>query len=142
MLQIVYTSAAHQEFSSADLERLLAGARRRNKTVGVTGMLVFHDGIFLQALEGETRAVNEIFVSIQGDARHHDVTVLHRGAGQEQRVFGDWSMGFTDFTGAADLLKGFMRLNERLRIEDLDGPRAIELLAACGDEETLKAAIA
>jgi hypothetical protein len=57
-------------------------------------------------------------------------------------VFGDWSMGFTDFTGAADLLKGFMRLNERLRIEDLDGPRAIELLAACGDEETLKAAIA
>jgi hypothetical protein len=51
-------------------------------------------------------------------------------------------MGFTAFPGAADLLKGFMRLNERLRIEDLDGPRAIELLAACGDEETLKAAIA
>jgi len=142
MLQIVYTSTANQEFSPADLERLLAGARRRNKTLGVTGMLVFHDGIFLQALEGETRAVNEIFVSIQGDARHHDVTVLHRGPGWEQRVFGDWPLGFTDFTGAADLLKGFMRRNERLRIKDLDGPRAIELLAACGDEEALKAATA
>ena len=44
MLQIVYTSAANQEFSTAELERLLAGARRRNRTVGVTGMLVFHDG--------------------------------------------------------------------------------------------------
>jgi Sensors of blue-light using FAD len=142
MLQIVYTSAANQEFSSAELERLLAGARRRNRTVGVTGMLVFHDGIFLQALEGETRAVNEIFVSILADARHHDVTVLHRGPGREQRVFGDWPMGFTDFAGAVDILKGFLRLNERLRIDDLDGPRAIELLAACGDEETLKTAIA
>jgi hypothetical protein len=27
-------------------------------------------------------------------------------------------------------------------IEGLDGPRAIELLAVCGDEEALKAAIA
>jgi Sensors of blue-light using FAD len=142
MLQIVYTSTANQEFSSADLERLLAGARRRNKTVGVTGMLVFHDGIFLQALEGEKRAVNEIFASIQGDARHYDLTVLHRGPGREQRVFGDWSVGFTDFTSATDLLKGVMRLNERLRIKDLDGPRAIELLAACGDEDMLKAAFA
>jgi hypothetical protein len=67
---------------------------------------------------------------------------LHRGLGLERRVFGDWSMGFTDFTGASDLLKGFMRLNERLRIKDLDGPRAIELLAACGDEDMLKAAFA
>ena len=107
MLQIVYTSTANQVRSSAELERLLAGARRRNRTVGVTGMLVFHDGIFLQALEGETRAVNEIFVSILGDARHHDVTVLHRGPGREQRVFGDWPMGFTDFAGAVDILKGF-----------------------------------
>jgi hypothetical protein len=86
--------------------------------------------------------VNEIFVSILADARHHDVTVLHRGPGREQRVFGDWPMGFTDFAGAVDILKGFLRLNERLRIDDLDGPRAIELLAACGDEETLKTAIA
>jgi hypothetical protein len=142
MLQIVYTSTANLEFSPADLERLLAGARTRNRTLGVTGMLVFHDGTFLQALEGEKRAVNEIFASIQGDARHRDVTVLHRGPGLEQRAFGDWSMGFADFAGAADLLKGFMRLNERSRIKDLDGARAIELLAACGDEETLKSAIA
>lgn len=142
MLQIVYTSTASLEFSAADLERLVAGARTRNRTLGVTGMLVFHDGRFLQALEGEKRAVNEIFASIRGDARHRDVMVLHRGPGPEQRAFGDWSMGFADFAGAAELLKGFMRLNEWSRITDLDGARAFELLAACGDEETLKAAIA
>jgi Sensors of blue-light using FAD len=140
MLQIVYTSIASQAFSAADLQRLVIGARTRNKTLGVTGMLIFHDGIFLQALEGEHRAVYEIFASIRDDIRHHDVAVLHRGPGLEPRVFGDWSLGFADVSGTAHMLRGFMRLNERLRITDLDSERAIALLAACGDEDMLKAA--
>jgi hypothetical protein len=139
MLQIVYTSTASHEFSAADIERLLAGARARNKAIGVTGMLLFHDGTFLQALEGEQRAVNEVFASIQSDARHRHIAVLHRGPGYEQRVFGDWPLGFADFGGAADLLRGFMSLNERARIEDLDRARAMALLAACGGEDIIKA---
>jgi hypothetical protein len=142
MLQIVYTSTANQEFSSVDIDRLLAGARPRNKAIGVTGMLVFHDGTFLQALEGEQRAVNEVFASVNGDARHRDITILHRGPGFERRAFGDWPMGFADFSGAADLLRGFVSLNERPRIKDLDWARAMALLAACGDEDMLKAASA
>jgi hypothetical protein len=139
MLQIVYTSTANQEFSTADIERLLLGVRARNKAIGVTGMLVFHDDTFLQALEGEPRAVNEVYASIQGDARHRDIAVLHRGSGFEQRVFGDWPLGFADFAGAADFLRGFMSLNERPRIKDLDRARPMALLAACGGEDILKA---
>ena len=105
MHQIVYTSTASEDFSTADLKKLLLGARRRNKSLGVSGMLVFHDGTFLQALEGEQRAINEIFASIVSDRRHRDIDVLHRGPGFDQRIFGDWSMGFADFTGAADILK-------------------------------------
>ncbi len=140
MHQIVYTSTANQDFSVAELKRLLVGARTRNKAVGVTGMLVFHDGTFLQALEGEKRAVNEIFASIRNDPRHRDLVVLHRGPGPEQRVFGDWAMGFADFSGAADILKGFVRLNEELQLKDLDSVHAVELLTACAGDETLKAA--
>ena len=81
MHQIVYTSSARQEFSAADLKKLLVAARMRNKAVGVTGMLVFHDGAFLQAIEGEKRAVSEIFARIQNDPRHGDLVVLHRGPG-------------------------------------------------------------
>ena len=83
MLQIVYTSTANHQFSAVDIERLVAGARTRNKAIGVTGMLLFHDGTFLQALEGEQRAVNEVFASIQRDARHRDIAVLRRGPGFE-----------------------------------------------------------
>jgi hypothetical protein len=140
MHQIVYTSSARLEFAIPDLKKLLVGARMRNKAVGVTGMLVFHDGTFLQALEGENRAVNEIFASIQNDPRHRDLTVLHRGPGPEQRVFGEWSMGFADFSGAAAILKGFVRVNDNLNLKELDGTRAVALLTACEDDEMLKSA--
>ena len=73
MHQIIYTSTASEDFSTADLKKLLLGARRRNKALGVSGMLVFHDGTFLQALEGEQRAINEIFASIVSDRRHRDI---------------------------------------------------------------------
>jgi Sensors of blue-light using FAD len=139
MLQIVYTSTVSHEFSAADIERLLAGARARNKAIGVTGMLLFHDGTFLQALEGEQRAVNEVFASIQSDARHRDIAVLHRGPGFEQRVFGDRPLGFAEFGAAADLLRGFISLNERPQIRDLDRARAMALLAACGGEDAVNA---
>ena len=138
MHQIVYTSTATEDFSATDLNKILLGVRMRNRALGVSGMLVFHDGTFLQALEGEQRAVNEIFASIMSDRRHRDIDVLHRGPGLDQRVFGDWSMGFADFSGAADLLKGFVRLNEQLRIRELDGSQAMELLATCGVEDEIK----
>ncbi len=140
MHQIVYTSSAVEDFSFTDIEQLLLGARRRNRALGVSGMLVFHDRTFLQALEGEQRAVNEIFAMIASDQRHQDIEILHRGPGFDQRLFGEWSMGFADFTGAAGILKAFVRLNQRQRIRDLDGPRAIQLLAACGAEEEVRTA--
>jgi hypothetical protein len=140
MYQIVYTSSASPDFSANDLAQLLPSARLRNRDVGVTGMLVFHDGIFLQALEGESRAVNETFARIDGDRRHRDLIVLHRGHGPEQRVFGDWPMSFADFAGAAELLKGFVRVNEQLQLKYLDGSRAVELLIACGAEDALRSA--
>jgi hypothetical protein len=49
-------------------------------------------------------------------------------------------MGFADFTGAADILKGFVRLNAQLRIKELDGSQVMELLATCGAEDEIKTA--
>jgi hypothetical protein len=140
MYQIVYVSIANQDFSAADLKKLLVRASMRNKAAGVTGMLVFHDGTILQAIEGEKGAVLGIFARIKSDPRHGDLAVLHRGAGPVARVFGDWSMGYADFTGAAGILKGFVRFNEELKLAGLDGARAVELLAACGRDRTLKQA--
>ncbi len=51
----------------------------------------------------------------------------------------DWLLAFADVSGAADILSGFIGLNERLRIKDFDHARAMALLAACGGD-TLQAA--
>jgi len=139
MHQIVYASTASKDFSLADLKGLLVGARLRNRTLGVTGMLVFHNGSFLQALEGEKRAVNETFARIESDRRHRDIVLLHRGPGPEQRVFGDWSMGFADATGVADILKGFVRINAQLQLRELDSASAVALLSTCSGDDILKA---
>jgi hypothetical protein len=130
MYQLVYTSKAAQPFSDGDLKKLLVGARMRNTEASVTGMLVYHGDTFLQALEGEKEAVLGVFQRIRSDPRHRAVNVLHRGMGPEQRIFGEWSMGFSDFTGAAGLLKGFVAMDGALDLPSLDGPRAVKLLAA------------
>ncbi len=138
MYQIVYVSAANQDFSATHLKKLLVRARMRNKEAEVTGMLVFYDGTFLQALEGEKGAVLETFGRIEKDPRHRDLAILHDGEGPAARVFGDWSMGYSDFTGAAGILKGFVRLNEPMKLAGIDRARAVELLTACGRDEALK----
>jgi hypothetical protein len=93
MIQVVYVSAAVSPFSADALKALLAKARIRNATYGVTGMLLYHSGSFLQVLEGHEADVNLIFSSILRDPRHAGTKVLHRQT-IEYREFPDWSMGF------------------------------------------------
>lgn len=132
MFHLIYTSRETQQFGPAHLKKLLMGARMRNLEGAVTGMLVFHDGTFLQALEGEEAAVRLTFSRIEKDSRHRDITVLHRNASLgKRRIFGEWSMGYADATGAANVLKGFIDVGTGLTPEALDGVRAMEILKAC-----------
>jgi hypothetical protein len=63
----------------------------RNHEANVTGVLVYHDGNFLQALEGDETAIRAIFSRIEKDPRHGDVRVLHsNGSLGKRRLFGDW----------------------------------------------------
>jgi uncharacterized membrane protein (DUF373 family) len=93
MIQITYASTATAPMSTADLRDILAASRRNNAAHGITGMLLFHDGTFLQVLEGEEPEVEALFDHISTDDRHTDVTVLERKTITE-REYPDWSMGF------------------------------------------------
>ena len=53
LYQIVYLSTATEPFSKAQLMELLEGSVRRNTVAGITGLLLYRDGAFMQALEGE-----------------------------------------------------------------------------------------
>lgn len=132
MFHLIYTSRESQEFTAAALKKILMTARLRNHEVGVTGVLVYQGGMFLQALEGAEDEVETIFARIEKDPRHCDLTVLHRDLSVgKRRMFGEWSMGFSD-AGGAKILKGFIDLNKGLGLSDLTEGKAIELLESIG----------
>jgi len=131
MFHLIYSSKEKQEFTAAELKKLLRNARLRNHHVGVTGVLVYQAGTFLQALEGEDDALRTIFARIEKDPRHGDINILHRTLSLgKRRLFGDWSMGFADAHGAAQILKGFIDVNKGLSLSNLDKARAIDILDA------------
>jgi hypothetical protein len=95
LFRIAYISAASKSFDPAELREMLKESDARNKEAGITGMLLYKDGQFMQVLEGPGEAVTTTFSRISKDPRHHDIKVLLQGAVQERR-FPAWSMAFRD----------------------------------------------
>jgi len=112
MFRLVYTSTETDAFSGPDLVRLMKKSRHNNDQLGITGMLLYHNGSFLQALEGEESAVRQLTDRIAGDPRHSGMVVLH-AASAENRDFPDWSMGFHNL-GAIGIpaIEGYSRFLE------------------------------
>ena len=93
VFQLLYSSTATQDFWPNDLFELVEKSRRKNAEHALTGMLLFHEGQFLQLLEGPEPAVRDCFAVVERDPRHHLVKVLLTGECQ-QRDFPEWTMGF------------------------------------------------
>ena len=74
------------------IESILAQSRQFNPTSGITGILCYGGGVFLQAIEGGREAVNKLYNHIIEDPRHADVVLLHYEEITERR-FGGWTMG-------------------------------------------------
>ena len=127
MIQVIYASAATEAFTTDALKHLLAKARARNTLHGITGMLVHHEGSFLQILEGPEAAVDQVMQSICRDSRHQRTRVLHRGVIQT-REFDTWSMGFVDNSFHAGSVVGFVDYSRRLTSAHDDGTRAHSFL--------------
>jgi hypothetical protein len=103
MIRITYISQESAPLSADDLPALLTTCHANNTSRGVTGMLLFGNGTFLQVIEGETAVVDDLMARISRDARHKGVKVLRRDE-IAQRQYSDWSMGFervTEHTFAA-----------------------------------------
>ena len=91
LVRLLYASRAVD--SSADaIAGILSQSRHYNPTSGITGILCYGGGIFLQAIEGGRNAVSELYGHIQKDLRHKDVVLLDFEEISERR-FGGWTMG-------------------------------------------------
>jgi hypothetical protein len=74
-----------------EVQQIIGTAIRRNRSVGLTGLLLTVQGNFIQALEGNIDTVRDTYARISMDTRHHDLHIISQGpAGQ--RLFGEWNM--------------------------------------------------
>ena len=92
LVRLMYASRAASAITQDELSLILKKSKANNATVGVTGVLCYSTGIFLQVLEGGRMAVSKLYNHIVNDVRHHDVILL----GYEEigeRSFVGWSMG-------------------------------------------------
>jgi hypothetical protein len=114
LISVLYNSYAVMAFSEADLAELLTLCRENNTLMGITGLLLFKDGKFLQVLEGEERAVQELLSKIERDPRHSQM-VESRWETLKERSFSDWSMGFRNLNNIDIHAPGYsMFMNEPL----------------------------
>lgn len=100
--QLVYVSAARHPFSPEELDHLLEQSRRHNGRNGLTGLLLYEDGSFLQLLEGPEQAVRTTFSRIAQDHRHHRVMTVHE-VDVDERSFPAWSMGYPRLGAAGSM---------------------------------------
>ena len=93
MRQLLYVSKTEPDIAPGELDDILTASRRNNALMGITGLLLFLEGGFLQILEGEERAVRELYTRVANDPRHRN-THLMLDRETPCRAFPDWSMGF------------------------------------------------
>ena len=96
LVRLLYASRA-VDAGPETIENILSQSRQFNPTGGITGILCYGGGIFLQAIEGGRAAVSELYAHIQKDPRHKEVVLLHYQEISERRYSG-WTMGQVDVT--------------------------------------------
>lgn len=134
LMQLVYVSFATHKFSEAELEQLLDSIRVNNQRLGVTGMLLYRNGDFIQVLEGAETTITQLYQTILDDPRHSGMFELLSQPITE-REFGDWSMGFKRI--GSDNLPGYSKLmnnpnNPELRAETASQALSLMRIFASG----------
>ena len=105
LVRLLYASRAIDTSHEA-IDAILAQSRQFNPGSGITGILCYGGGIFLQAIEGGRMAISELYGHIQRDPRHKDVVLLDYQEISERR-FAGWTMGAVNISkiNASILLK-------------------------------------
>ena len=95
MISLIYASSAPRLIRHEDLIAILKKAREKNERLGITGMLLYKNGNFLQVLEGPEKEVQEVFDTIMQDTRHNKVLLILKRT-ISKRDFSEWQMGFVN----------------------------------------------
>ena len=131
--RLLYFSRTALSGLDLDLElgRIVRDSIHNNRQAAVTGMLLSHDGWFVQVLEGPGEAVSSTFRRIQTDRRHSDATRVSWGP-VPSRLFADWDMCARSLNdGDDDILTDIGRFDPR----GLASDQLLRLLSSVADQQ-------
>jgi hypothetical protein len=119
----IYTSSAAIRLTQDERLEFLRKARLNNEAHGLTGMLLYRDGTYLQYLEGQRADVDTLLKRLREDPRHKRMRTLQRGM-VPKRLFPDWSMAYKNLAGVrSSLVPGYSeRLQGQYENERTKGP--------------------
>ena len=94
LCRAIYVSRAVGNAGSSLLSvaEILGVSERNNRRDRLTGVLLAHQGWFLQALEGSRTDIERLLTRLRSDPRHENIRMLGFDTISE-RSFADWSMG-------------------------------------------------
>lgn len=93
--RVLYLSTAVSDFGADALAALARASAEKNAARGITGVLFYNRGSFMQVIEGPTEAIDALLRAITGDPRHTFVQILI-DEGTDRRMFRDWGMRLCD----------------------------------------------
>lgn len=114
-----------------EVRKIVIASMTNNRLVNVTGLLLVHDGWFVQALEGPAASVRDTYERVARDSRHTDVTLIEV-APAKARAFRDWNMTERRLTALQGPVLARYGQAERFDPPALDGEQAFGLLSSLG----------
>jgi hypothetical protein len=99
MHHLIYLSQATRPLSAKALTCLLEQARPANPRQHVTGALVYGSKHFIQLLEGEQAALEQVYARISPDPRHQHLCKV-ADYPIATRHFAEWSLAFQTLSPA------------------------------------------
>ncbi len=97
------------EAQAEEVDGVIRASIRNNRAHAITGLLLVHQGWFMQALEGPGQAVLATYDRILADPLHQDARVITAGPA-EARLFGDWNMCARRLSNTDDAILAGLRM--------------------------------
>jgi len=93
MKQLIYVSRTANEVEPQTVLDILTTSYKMNAENNISGMLVCDGEYFLQCIEGDEEAIDQLYSNICNDDRHFDIKLIGK-VDIGHKDFKEWDMGY------------------------------------------------
>ena len=126
---LIYTSkiTLPASFHQSTFYDICEQASRNNPKFGIGGFLCFKCGYFLQYIEGEESAINNLFSTLLSDKRHKSIEKVSEGF-KDNALFAKWEMHCINLDKVDDIdsISPVLDYFETTLFSDKDTPKLLE----------------